>query len=117
MSEAGGLGRRLKWAASTAGAVGAIIAAGFSFDGRYAKAEDVRQQIGGVKVLYLHSERRALERQRFELQVEARRRRLTDMEVGRLAEIERELRQVERQIRTLEGAPPAAPRRPSGGSP
>lgn len=108
-----GLSRRLKWAASTVGAVGAIMAAAFSFDGRYAKAEDVRQQVGDVKLLYLHSERRALQRQKFELDVAARQRRLTELELQRQSEIANELRVVDQQIRRLDvNAPRTAPGRP-----
>ena len=91
----------VKSMAALVAALGALATGIWSIDGRYAKAEDVRQQVLGVKELYLQSERRALQRQKFELDVARQQRPLTPIERQRLMEVDRELEQLEQQLKGI----------------
>ena len=77
-------------------------------DSHFARATDVQamqSQVTEVKILYLQSERRALLRQRFELEVAQQARRLTPLEVQRLRDLAEELTDVDREIQRLQGKP------------
>jgi len=84
--------------------IGAIFSGAWYFDGRYAKAEEVRQQISEIKMLYLTSERRALRREKFDLESTSQRRPLTALERQRLSQIGEDLKELEWQMGQL---PPA----------
>lgn len=78
--------------------VSTIWVGAWQMDTRYAKAGDMDRQIGGLTVLYLESELRALRRQLFELQVAGQRRRLSPLELQRMEELKREIKRLEVKI-------------------
>ena len=92
----------LTWTAGMLALVGTISSGWLFLDMRYAKAGEVQQQIGDVKNLYLRSELRDLNRQKFQIEVEKQRRKLTPLEQQRLQELDNETRSVERQIKQMD---------------
>ena len=70
-------------------------------DGRYEQKALARQEHQETKMLYLRSEQRALERQKFELEVAKSQRPLTILERQRLQEIYEQLRQLDLDIQKL----------------
>ena len=88
----------VKRAISIVSLIGAIFLGAWYFDERYAKAEEVRQQISDIKLLYLASERRGLRREKFDLESTAQRRQLTPLERQRLDQIVEELKALDRQM-------------------
>ena len=94
-----GLEAKAKAIAAVVALVVAIAAFPLWLETRYATAEDVKAQVGSVKQLYLQSERRALRKDLFDLQVREKQRKLTDLEQRRKRELEDELRQVDEQLK------------------
>lgn len=82
--------------------VSTIWVGAWQMDTRYAKASEMKQQIGGLTVLYLESELRALRRQLFELLVASEQRRLTPLELQRMDEIKREIQRLEIKVARIE---------------
>jgi len=85
--------------------VSTIWLGAWQMDTRYVRADYLdrqmgymQEQIGGLTVLYLESELRALRRQLFELMVAKQRRQLTRLEIQRMAEVEREIRRLEIKV-------------------
>jgi len=78
----------LKWSAATFALVATLWGGFTAFDGRYARAADMRQQVDGLKALYLQQQVMALEREEFELVRELQRRRLSAFEEHRLSAFE-----------------------------
>ena len=70
-------------------------------DTRYAKAAEVKQQLGDVKYLYLRSEQRATQRQKFELDTAKEKRPLTELEKQRVKELEEDLKQLDEDIKAV----------------
>jgi len=94
-----GLEQKAKTITAIVAVVVAIAAFPLWLETRYATAEDVKAQVGSIKQLYLQSERRALRKELFDLQVREKQRRLTDLEQRRKQELEDELRQVNEQLK------------------
>lgn len=91
----------ITWVGGMLALVGAILGGAFQVDERYAKADDVQQQVGEVKQLYLKSERRDLARQRFDIEVTKQRRALTQLENKRARELDQEQKEIDMQIQQL----------------
>jgi hypothetical protein len=83
--------------ATLAGIVGIIWGAFCTLDTRYANAEDVRQDMRSLQQSILEVQKSQLEREQFEIQRDARKRRLTDLEASRL-----EVQTLDRRIEALE---------------
>lgn len=79
-------------------AIGFIATGIYTVETRYARATDVQQQIQGVQGLFLQSERRALMREKFDLEVARSKRSLTPLEDTRLRQVIEELRLLEGQM-------------------
>ena len=94
-----GLEKKAKAITAVIAVVVGIAAFPLWLETRYATAEDVKAQVGSVKQLYLQSERRALRKDLFDLQVREKQRKLTDLEQRRKRELEDELRQVDEQLK------------------
>ena len=88
----------LTWVGGMLGLVAALWGGFVTMDTRYAKAQDTRQQVGDLKGLYLRSEQRALEDQRFRIQITGQQRRLTELEQQRLRQIDTALQQVQQEV-------------------
>ena len=88
-------------------ALAAILSLGWQFDARYAHSEDVRQQIGDVKRLYLESERRFLKQREFELRNARTQRKLTDLERQRLDEVQNEIKKVDDELYAIPSIRPS----------
>jgi len=89
------------WITWTAGMLGLVATLWGGFvvvDTRYAHSQDTRQQVGDLKGLYLRSEQRALEDQRFRIQIAGQQRRLTELEQQRLRQIDTALQQVQQEV-------------------
>lgn len=93
----------LKWASALLALVGVIWGGSWTLDERYARAMDVQAQIGGVKILYLESERRALRREKFDLENSREQGPLTPPEKARLKEVEDEMKGIEEKVKALKG--------------
>jgi len=93
----------IKWASALLALVGVIWGGSWTLDERYARAMDVQAQIGDVKVLYLESERRALRRERFELENKQEKQKLTPLERNRLKEVQDEMRGIEEKVKAIKG--------------
>lgn len=96
--DSGAKNNGVKKAILVASLIGAVFSGAWYFDGRYAKAEEVRQQVSEIKLLYLASERRGLRREKFDLESAAQRRQLTPLERQRLNQIIDELQELEKQM-------------------
>mgnify|MGYP001559240384 CR=1 FL=1 len=90
----------IKWASGLLALIGLIWGSSWTLDERYARAMDVQAQIGDVKILYLESERRALRREKFDLENQQQQGPLTPLERSRLKEVEDELKGVEEKIKS-----------------
>jgi len=88
----------LAWVGGMFGLVGILWGGFIAVDTRYAKAQDTRQQVGDLRGLYLRSEQRALEDQRFRIQIAGQQRRLTELEQQRLRQIEMALQQIQQEV-------------------
>ena len=93
----------IKWASALLALVGVIWGGSWTLDERYARAMDVNAQIGDVKVLYLESERRALRREKFDLENARERRPLTPLEKARLKDVQDEMKGIEEKVKALKG--------------
>jgi len=93
----------IKWASGLVALVGSLWVGFLQFDSTYARAMDVQAQIGDVKVLYLESERRALRRERFELENKQEKQKLTPLERNRLKEVQDEMRGIEEKVKAIKG--------------
>ena len=82
--------------------IGAAWGGYIGFDTRYAKAADTRQQIDGLKALYLQQRVSDLEREEFAFQREAQRRRLNELEQDRLNKVQRELYYLRQQLQPIQ---------------
>jgi hypothetical protein len=91
----------LKWSAATVALVGTLWGGFTAFDGRYARAADMRQQVDGLKALYLQQQVTALEREEFELAREAQRRRLSAFEDQRLNAVRKQLDYLRPQLKMV----------------
>ena len=91
----------LKWTAGIVALIGTLWGGVLAVDGRYARAGDVRQQVDGLKALYLQQQVTALEREEFELAREAQRRRLSAFEDQRLNPVRRQLDVLRPQLRAV----------------
>ena len=87
----------IAWAGGILGLVATLWGGFIVVDTRYAKAQDTRQQVGDLKGLYLRSEQRALEDQRFRIQSTGQQRRLTELEQQRLKQIDTALQQIQQE--------------------
>lgn len=94
----------MKWAASLLALVGTITSGWLFLDMRYAKAGEVQQQVDEVKSLYLKSERRELQRQKFDLEVAKEQRKLTPLEKQRVQQLDQQQKDVESAIQRIERA-------------
>ena len=93
----------IKWASGLVALVGSLWVGFLQFDSTYARAMDVQAQIGDVKVLYLESERRALRREKFDLENARERRPLTPLEKARLKDVQDEMKGIEEKVKALKG--------------
>lgn len=91
----------VKWTGAIVALVGTLWGGFLAVDGRYARAGEVRQQVDGLKALYLQQQVTALEREEFELAREAQRRRLSDFELQRLNAVRRQLDVLRPQLRSV----------------
>ena len=98
------LEKRAKAITAIVAVIAAVGAGACGLDVRYAKAEDMKAQISGVKQLYLRSERRAVEKELFSYEVLKKKRPLTDLEHQRVRHLEQELKEIQED---LEAAKPA----------
>lgn len=87
----------ITWTAGMFGLVAALWGGFIGIDTRYAKAQDTRQQVGDLRGLYLRSEQRALEDQKFRIQSTGQQRRLTELEQQRLRQIDTQLQQIQQE--------------------
>jgi len=94
--------RWLKWCAALLVLVGLFWTGWSRFDQTYARAADVRQQVDGLKALYLQQRISDLEREEYGFQREAKRRRLTDFEQDRLNKVQRELHYLRQQLQPIQ---------------
>ena len=94
-----GLEKKAKTIAAMIAVVVGIAAFPLWLETRYATAEDVKEQIGSIKKLYIQSERRGLKKELFEYEVKAKRQRLSDLEEQRVRQLQDELREVEEQYK------------------
>lgn len=92
---------RLKWTAAIVALVSTLWGGFLAFDGRYARAADMRQQVDGLKALYLQQQVTALEREEFELAREAQRRKLSAFEDQRLNTVRKQLDILRPQLRAV----------------
>lgn len=97
--------RWLKWCAALLVLVGMIWGGYVGFDARYAKAADTRQQIDGLKALYLQQRVSDLEREEFGFRREAQRRALTGLELQRLDTVRKELQYLKQQLQPIQPGP------------
>ena len=88
----------LKWVAASGAVIGLLWGGYTTLDGRYARAADVRQQVDGLKALYLQQRVSDLEREEFSFRREAERRRLTEIELQRLNRVRTELQFLRQQL-------------------
>ena len=86
--------------------IGTIAAGIYSLDGRYERSAEAQQQyrgfqqqLQGVQQLYLESERRALQKDLFDLQVAKQKQPLTQLEAQRLNQVQYELNAINQQLR------------------
>ena len=93
----------LKWASGLVALIGTLWMGFLQFDSTYVRAMDVQAQIGDVKVLYLESERRALRREKFDLENAREQGPLTPLEKARLKEVEEEMKGIEEKVKALKG--------------
>lgn len=91
----------VKWTTATLALVGMLWGGMIALDDRYARAADMRQQVDGLKALYLQQQVTALEREEFELTREAQRRRLSDFELQRLNAVRRQLDVLRPQLKAV----------------
>lgn len=78
--------------------VSTVWVGAWQMDTRYAKANEMDQKIGGLTILYLQSELRALRRQLFELLVASEKRILSVLELHRMGEVKAEIKRVEIRV-------------------
>lgn len=93
--------RWLKWCAALLVLIGLVWGGWSRFDSTYARAADVRQQVDGLKALYFQQRISDLEREEFGFQREAQRRKLTELELGRLETVRKELDYLKQQIQPI----------------
>ena len=93
----------IKWASGLVALVGTLWMGFLQFDSTYARAMDVQAQVGEIKTLYLESERRALRRERFELENKQEKQKLTPLEKNRLKEVEDDMRAIDEKIKAVKG--------------
>lgn len=86
------------WVGGMCGLVASLWGGFIVVDTRYARAQEMRQQVGDLRGLYLRSEQRALEDQRFRIQITGQQRRLTELEQQRLRQIDTALRQIQQEV-------------------
>ena len=91
----------LKWTAAIFALVATLWGGFLAVDGRYARAADLRQQVDGLKALYLQQQVTALEREEFELAREAQRRKLSAFEDQRLNAVRKQLAYLRPQLRAV----------------
>ena len=91
----------VKWTAAVVALVGTLWGGFLAVDGRYARAADMRQQVDGLKALYLQQQVTALEREEFELAREAQRRKLSAFEDQRLNAVRKQLDYLRPQLRAV----------------
>lgn len=92
----------VKYTAACLGLVGMLWGGLLAVDSRYASAREMRQQVDGLKALYLQQQVAGLEREEFELEREARQRRLSNFEAQRLNAVRRQLEYLRPQLREVE---------------
>jgi len=97
-----GLEAKAKAIAAVVAGIVAIAAFPLWLETRYATAEDVRAQVGGIKQLYLQSERRAIQKELFEWEIARKKRPLTDFEQRRVRELQEDLKDIEGQVKALQ---------------
>ena len=96
-----GLEKKAKTIAAILTTIGVVAAGPIWMFTTFATASDLKSQMGDVKVLYVQS---ALSRARdklFELQVKAKKQPLIDIELGRVRELEQEIKDLEETMRVL----------------
>ena len=91
----------LKWTAAIFTLVATLWGGFLAVDGRYARAADMRQQVDGLKALYLQQQVTALEREEFELARETQRRKLSAFEDQRLNAVRKQLDYLRPQLRAV----------------
>lgn len=92
----------MKWlgyATAFCALVGSLWGGKLVLDTTYAGAAATRQELNTLKLFILKGDLRALQKERFELEVASRKRPLTDIEMGRLNEINEEIRLLEQEMR------------------
>lgn len=89
----------MKWITAVFTIIAALWGGMITLDDRYARAGDVRQQVDGLKALYLQQQVTALEREEFELNKAAHQRRLSDFEDQRLNAVRKQLDYLKSQLR------------------
>ena len=91
------------------GILGALILGTWNFqarmDGRYALASETKEQIGGLRALYVQqarafqkSELRALQKEQFELRAIQPFRKLTSIELFRLQQVEGQVADIQKEL-------------------
>lgn len=91
----------IKWTTATLVLVGMLWGGMVTLDERYARAADLRQQVDGLKALYLQQQVTALEREEFDLARESQRRRLSDIEAQRLNTVRRQMESLRPQLKAV----------------
>lgn len=91
----------LKWTTATLALVGMLWGGMVTLDERYARAADLRQQVDGLKALYLQQQVTALEREEFDLARESQRRQLSDFEAQRLNTVRRQMEYLRPQLKAV----------------
>jgi len=87
----------IAWVGGMLGLVASLWGGFIVVDTRYAHSQETRQQVGDLKGLYLRSEQRALEDQRFRIQSTGQQRKLTELEQQRLRQIDTQLQQIQQE--------------------
>lgn len=92
----------LTWAGGILAVIGTTLGGAIQVDERYAKAADVQQQGDEFRQLYLKSERREIQRQKFAIDLAKEQRKLTALETERAKQIEQEAQDIDAQLQQVE---------------
>lgn len=98
----GGLEKKAKAITAVIAVVVGIAAFPLWMETRYATASDLKAQAADFKTLYLQAERRAIQKELFEWEIQRKRRRLSDMEERRVRELQEDLKEIESQTKALQ---------------
>jgi hypothetical protein len=96
----------LTWAAGVLALIGTTWGGFVIVDERYAKAGEVQQQVDSLKSLYMRSELRDVQREKFQIEVTKQQRKLTPLEGQRLEQLRQEEKGIQDHMQRLEKLTP-----------